>query len=276
MSEQLSLDPKRSLVAAIAECFGLWAAARIEHHPVKTYCLFSGGDDSLVLLNLFGPHVDGVVYVNTGTGIPETTEFVRETVAATGLELHELHPPLSFEQVFLEDPIIDGLPGPGMHRIAYSRLKERALRQFRRDHHLKGRQRIMFLTGIRHDESVKRMGYGKTIVDREGRVVWVNSIYWLTRDERNEYLALKDITRNPVSEHLHISGECLCGCFAKPGELEEIAFFYPDVAVRIRAWQDRATELGLTYCEWGKRRKKKSDKGGRLCSTCDGQLELLP
>jgi 3'-phosphoadenosine 5'-phosphosulfate sulfotransferase (PAPS reductase)/FAD synthetase len=265
----LGLWPDRSPSEITEQAKTIVAAATGEHDPVATYLLFSGGDDSLLLLNMLGEFVDGVVFVNTGTGIPETTEFVRSTVADSGLILHELNPPLSYEQVFIEQPIINGLPGPGMHQIAYNRLKERALSAFRRDHNLSGRERIMYLTGIRRDESRQRMGYDDSVVDREGRTVWVNPVFYVTKRERNAYIAARGITRNPVSEHLHISGECLCGAYARPGELAEIEFFYPEVAARIRGWEERARERGLAYCSWGTRRPDAPvDQGGRLCQDC--------
>lgn len=242
------------------------------YRTAKAFALFSGGNDSLVLLDMatrYGWAEDGVIHVNTGTGIPDTTEFVRQTCADWNLPLHELHPPQSYEQVFLRKPIIDGLPGPGMHHIAYGRLKERALRAFvksQKEHRL---DKILFLTGIRADESVKRMGYTDSVIDREGAVVWANPLYRWTNAEMAAYKAARGLPKNPVSEHLHFSGECLCGAYARPDELAELDFFYPEVAERIRGWEREAAERGLTYCKWGERRPGgREEKVGRLCSNC--------
>ena len=49
---------------------------------------------------------------------------------------------------------------------------------------------------------------------------------------------------------LHMSGECLCGAFAHPGELEEIRAWFPNEYERIKALERRACSAGVP-CEWG-------------------------
>jgi hypothetical protein len=49
-----------------------------------------------------------------------------------------------------------------------------------------------------------------------------------------------------------MSGECLCGAFARKGELDEIASWYPQAAARIRAVETKAAEAGVP-CRWGRR-----------------------
>lgn len=253
------------------------------HRPTKTFVLSSGGNDSLTLTHYAqaqGWNFDSVLHVNTGTGVCEggrflTTDFLYEVCALWNLPLRELKPPKSFEDVFLNDPIIDGLPGPGMHHIAYNRLKERALRVFVREQKRHWGDRIMFLTGIREDESMIRMGYQESIIDRMGAQVWVNPIYRWTNEEMASYRSEHRIPENPVSQHLHMSGECLCGSFARPDELEEIAFFFPDTAARIKGWQQTAEDKGLTYCTWGQRRGRDDPNASRMCSQCVGQSEMF-
>ena len=261
-------------------------AEAMKHRPRKVFVLYSGGNDSAVLLDWLMKSkwkFDGVVHVNTLTGVCEdgvylTSQFVRERCAELGLTLHELFPPETFEDLFLEKPIIDGLPGPGMHHIAYSRLKERALRIFVKQQKRRWKDRIMFLTGIREDESDNRMGYQSSIIDRVGAQVWVNPIYRWTNEEMHRYRLDHNLPQNPVSALIHMSGECLCGSFAKPGELEELRFWgFNDTVDRIEGWNRRAAELGLTYSTWGNDRPdgKDSQANMRLCQNCPGQMELF-
>jgi 3'-phosphoadenosine 5'-phosphosulfate sulfotransferase (PAPS reductase)/FAD synthetase len=259
-------------------------AHAIEYHdPRKVFVLSSGGNDSMTLLHYAMSQeweFDGVVHVNTGTGVCEggrflTTDFLYEVCALWNLPLRVLHPPKSFEEVFLDQPIIDGLPGPGMHHIAYNRLKERALRVFVAEQKVHWLDRIMFLTGIREDESTIRMGYQESIIDRVGAQVWVNPIYRWSNEEMAAYRAEHNIPENPVSQHLHMSGECLCGSFARPGELDEIEFFFPDTAARIKGWQATAAERGLTYRTWGERRGNDDPNESRMCRQCVGQYQLF-
>lgn len=67
----------------------------------------------------------------------------------------------------------------------------------------------------------------------------------------------------------HMSGECLCGSFAKPGELDEIGEWFPDVAATIRALETEVRAAGFPepLCRWGHGEGRASAKG-RLCSSC--------
>lgn len=81
------------------------------------------------------------------------------------------------------------------------------------------------------------------------------------------------LPRNPVKESIiGMSGECFCGAFARPYELEMIRQCVPDVAAEIDRLTEIAKECG-TPCEWGKRRKGESGvvtvHTGPLCASCD-------
>lgn len=52
----------------------LIAVAKRRWEPIKTYCLFSGGGDSGVLAHRCREHYDALLYIDTGTSIPTTTE----------------------------------------------------------------------------------------------------------------------------------------------------------------------------------------------------------
>src|SRR4051794_34146701 len=66
------------------------AKAKERFKPVATFALFSGGNDSTAMIHLSRGWVDAAVHINTGIGIPETTEFVRRTCEAMNLPLIEM------------------------------------------------------------------------------------------------------------------------------------------------------------------------------------------
>jgi 3'-phosphoadenosine 5'-phosphosulfate sulfotransferase (PAPS reductase)/FAD synthetase len=52
----------------------LIAIAKRRWRPIKTYCLFSGGNDSGVLAHLCREHYDALFYIDTGTAVPTTSD----------------------------------------------------------------------------------------------------------------------------------------------------------------------------------------------------------
>jgi 3'-phosphoadenosine 5'-phosphosulfate sulfotransferase (PAPS reductase)/FAD synthetase len=52
----------------------LIAEARSRWQPVRTYCLFSGGNDSAVLAHRCRENYDELLYIDTGTAIPSTDQ----------------------------------------------------------------------------------------------------------------------------------------------------------------------------------------------------------
>jgi len=202
------------------------------------------------------------------------------------------------------DYVWRGFPGPAAHRIMYQRLKEHALYQVRRQFIGAGRRgragQIAYVAGTRWSESGRRWRNANEI-DTDGAVVWVSPIVHWTEGHLAEYRERHRCTANhehaehrlchpdalplsEVSEHLHMSGDCLCGAFAHPGELDEIEFFYPEVAARIRALETQTVAAGIPWCKWGAgkagaaRNDAPTNAPGRLCSACTelpGQTDLL-
>ena len=274
----------KTIAEGLAEARDIIELAADEYGPIhKTFLLISGGNDSMVLYDACRQFADRIVHINTGIGIPATNQFVRDVV---GPDLIEMHPPVPYEDIVLgtgkgarpatkKHPaggsLFGGFPGPGSHHFIYARLKQRCVEQVIRDHRTKRGQRFMLLTGIRNAESKRRMGYASPI-DRKGGQVWVNPLIRWSNDLMAQYRAEKNLPVNEVTKHLHMSGECLCGAFAHPGELEEVRFFYPEFAARIDRLQEQAKALGLPACVWGERPPKPPKKGavvaGPMCHAC--------
>lgn len=245
-----------------------------EHEPVKTYALFSGGNDSLVATHIAHQltDVDKTVHINTGIGIPETRQFVRDACDNLGWDLKELHPPDKSYEDFIQE---HGFPGPGAHIYAYSWLKDRAIRQLVQEAKEEWKDRVMLLTGVRTSESDRRMGHTQEIY-RDGAQLWVAPIISWDREHLREVRERDNLPTNPVVEKMHMSGECLCGAFAREYEFEELEFWYPDVADRIRGLEDKVQSCGIEgdRAKWGNRKEdhapsaRDHDLPAPLCSDC--------
>lgn len=246
-----------------------------EHKPVAIFAGFSGGNDSIVATHFacteFGAQA---IHCNTMTGVQLTRQHVVDVCERQGWSLMEKHaiatgPPRKrrdgtrfdpatlpcgkwndAETAYEEFCINFGMPGPGQHARMYQRLKERLFESFKREAkqgHGK-RSRVMFITGIRGDESTIRAGY-KAAVDRRGGSVWVNPFYWQTAFDFELYRQEFGLPRNKVSDRIGFSGECLCGTMGSPEELDAVAEVEPEAAAKIHAIEERCRSYGLP-CKW--------------------------
>jgi 3'-phosphoadenosine 5'-phosphosulfate sulfotransferase (PAPS reductase)/FAD synthetase len=251
-----------------------WEQNKDDRKLLASFVLFSGGNDSTVLAHMMRERSDYAVHCNTTIGIEATRRFVRETCQDWDLRLIEKLPPVSYRELVLER----GFPGPAMHYKMYQRLKERQLEQVRRDFVQKPRkERIMFIAGRRKSESKRRQNI--PLHERRGSVVWASPLaMWTTLDMTTYRLMQGDVPVNRVSELIHMSGECLCGSFAKENELEEIEMWFPEVAAEIRELEREVQAAGHQepFCRWGHRSGGEPTKRvGMLCTSCDFKQDSL-
>lgn len=274
----------------IAEAYDIVTEA-LETHFVKpkkriaAECVtFTGGDDSTVLAHLFRRDVDYAVHIDTSVFVLDPDErerrsaplkFVRQMCAEWDLPLivqsGELYRDLVLDQ---------GFPGPAQHDKMYQRLKERGFRKVRR--HFVGdrgrKERVLFLGGRRRDESDRREDIPEN--DRDGALVWAAPFANWTKDDTNLYRQVYNVPRSPVSQHIHMSGECLCGAYAKKGEIDEIGFFYPATAQMLHDLEVEVSATGKFKPErcqwgWGAYRKVKSKRKPKPQHGCDGCIRRL-
>jgi len=220
-----------------------------EHNPVAIRVGFSGGRDSLAVTHWMMTNVPGceVFHCNTGIGIERTRQFVRDTCKDMGWPLHEIRAKEDCGQDY--DAIVRkfGFPGPDGHSLMYARLKERPIRELVRRAQTKRGDRVLLATGIRHDESVRRMRYAGREVNRVGSQLWVNPIYWWSASERDAYNKAHGLQVGPVSATLGMSGECLCGAYAHRGEKAMVRVVCPETADRIERLEQEVLANGFTW-----------------------------
>jgi 3'-phosphoadenosine 5'-phosphosulfate sulfotransferase (PAPS reductase)/FAD synthetase len=258
------------------------AAWQDDREIVARCILFSGGNDSTTLAHLFRPKATHAIHANTTIGIEQTRQYVRDTCAAWELPLIEERPDDSFADLVLGkvNGWPGGFPGPGAHGTIYQRIKERALDKARHTLGIANSRSkcALFIGGRRREESERRSDV--PLHEPDGTVIWISPIALWTKLDLNTYRLMHgDVPHNPVTANIHMSGECLCGAFAKPGELEMIRYFYPDVAAEIDALADQARSTGLVaekFCTWGhglRGKAKVEPTAGRLCQSCKPPAE---
>jgi 3'-phosphoadenosine 5'-phosphosulfate sulfotransferase (PAPS reductase)/FAD synthetase len=148
----------------------------------------------------------------------------------------------------------------------------------------------LLVTGARKYESVRRMGH--TVEIRVGdaksvgsnkpdplshRRVWVNPCFDWTVDEQREFMDSFRLDRNPVKESpLGKSGECFCGCFNSPQDLEVVRVVCPDVAEKIDRLAVIAKMAGKKHI-WGndKLPDGEIEGSGPLCSSCEVKAKVM-
>ena len=243
-----------------------------QYKPVAVYGLFSGGHDSLTATHVAAQHpaFTAAVHINTGIGIEQTRQFVRATCERQTWPLKEYRAE-DCGQVYRDIVVQHGFPGPMGHLFMYSRLKERALRKLIRETKTEFKDKVLLVTGVRSQESQRRMGHVEPI-QVDGAKVWCAIIHDWSKRDCNDYIEANQLPRNEVVDLIHMSGECLCGAFAHPGELNEIELWFPETAAKIRQIEAEVKEVG--HC-WGWEekppytRKKAPDKRQMmLCYGC--------
>lgn len=232
--------------------------------------LWSGGNDSNTLAHVMRPLLTHAVMANTGIGIEQTRQFVRDQAAAWGLPLIEKSPPTSYEELVIER----GFPGPAMHYKMWQRLKERCFDAARHDLGIANstKRAAVFIAGRRRAESERRED--APIDQSDGSVIWCSPLIMWTKLDILTYRSMHpDVPRNEVSDLIHMSGECLCGAFAHPGELDEVGAWFPAMKQEIRDLEAkvRAAGHGEPWCTWGHGQGGKA-KSASMCGSCASRV----
>lgn len=264
------------LMARAHEIIGMAILANGGARPIVAKAvLFSGGNDSTTLLHLMRQlgQVSHAVHANTGIGIEQTREFVRDICQRWDIPLIEEHPPVGC--TYREMVLDRGFPGPAQHWKMYQRLKERCLDQARGPLGVRRSQskRALFIAGRRREESARRSDI--VLHEPDGSVIWVSPLAEWTKLDLNTYRLMFGVPHNEVADHIHMSGECLCGAFAKQGELEMVGDWFPATVEQIRALEAEIADRDDIPAErrtwgWGAYREsvRPSKKTGALCTSC--------
>lgn len=218
--------------ALVAKSAKILAEAIDQFSPTHIVSMVSGGKDSAAsdqVARELGVDIDFVMHGNTRCGIPQTSEFVRETYGAIS-DLVEADAGTAYEDYVLRKGFFG--KGIGAHAFAYRVLKAQPFRKALSRTIRRGRRgiRILLLNGARQDESENRKKNLK--VWRQDPAapgnIWVSLIHGWSQDDRDRYLASRETPINPVATQLCRSGECMCGTMQDKRERAEAAALYPE------------------------------------------------
>lgn len=267
-------EPVRPPTAAIERSARMIARVAADYQPTHVVAMVSGGRDSAAAYELCaatGVKVDLILHGRTGTGIPETTEFVADHYGNQGPDFAIADAGDAYERYVMRKGFFG--VGPSAHTYAYHVLKadpfraaiSRLVRRRRRG------QRIMLINGARKSESEnRRMNLRETRLDKGN--LWVNICHDWTAGERDQLLAANEVTINPVAVQLCRSGECMCGTMQTLAERAEAAAVYPRWAAWLNDLERAARKLhGFGWGEAFPRPEdpRQGDLFQPLCGECE-------
>ena len=247
------------------------------------FALYSGGNDSVCSTHVAYKEypIDYTVYLDTNTGIDENKEHVKEVCDKYNWDLVIAQSPLTLEEYVLGNGNRNalGFPGPGTHSWAFQAFKQQQLGFIAT--HINERPR--FYSGVRSDESERRMENVEGEVQEARRWTWVSPIHDWTDEDCDDYRENKDLPTNPVAERIGKSGDCFCGAYdERNSTLVELEAHYPGHAEWLEEIEEKAkAELGTdnrgSYWGFGGMSEKelrseiaKNDESQmKLCSSCD-------
>lgn len=231
----------------------------------KSWALISGGKDSLSTAQALheAGKLEGCVSFETGVSTPDWKPFVEKVCAERKWPLEFYKTPESYDDLVLEF----GFPGPGRHKKFMDRLKGRCVRAFKKVH-----PDAILASGTRGGES-KRREIGTSPVSMWETMPIIAPIYDWSTEETWAFFRDRGFERAPGYSTLQVSGDCLCGAFAREGEREALEFHYPALGERFRKLTEYLTPKravsGRHLWGWGWRQPVKKDKQtSALCVEC--------
>lgn len=220
--------------------------------------LFSGGDDSLALTHLAMEQgwADFVVHLATNSELPENIDYVRCVCERHNWPLFIISSPMPLD-IFAYRY---SFPGSQCHTMAFHSFKGRQLAYFYR----RRSGGVKFFSGVRKLESDRRMENITAEVQYEdasdgGNFTgwWVSPLIDKSDQWVRDYREQHDLSRNPIAEQIHRSGDCHCLAYGhRDEELTLLEAEYPEFAewllnveTRVQEYRGRVLFLDEQYTD---------------------------
>jgi 3'-phosphoadenosine 5'-phosphosulfate sulfotransferase (PAPS reductase)/FAD synthetase len=167
-----------------------------------------------------------LIFINTTIAVPDTLNYVHEYANWLNVELVELRPAHTFEELVIKY----SYPALWFNRWCYYTLKRGPTIEYLNRNY---KPNDIVTMGIRGSESLFRLiNYDKVFSERCYGDLCVKAWYPILRltDIEVENLIRKfRIPRNPVWDRIGMSGDCLCLAGTSESKLERIAIYYPNI-----------------------------------------------
>jgi phosphoadenosine phosphosulfate reductase len=224
------------------------------------YALVSGGKDGLSAAKCLADcgKLKGCVALDTGISTPDWRDAVEDNCKHQGWSLEVYKTPCSYEALVEKY----GFPGPSKHTWFMSYLKGRGVRQFKAVH-----PDAVLASGVRQTESARRALTTKPVGMFEGAMI-LAPIFDMPTAEVWKNFRAAGFVRAPAYSTLQISGDCLCGAFARETEPAALAHHYPNIWKRIEELQAKVKPLHPTRWQWGWGCQKARVKKGQDALVC--------
>lgn len=198
----------------IEETYAIMDRAVEKHKPSTIIASYSGGYDSMVMVYIANKWAQerGVKYVahavDTRISANGWRDYVTESAKQIGTPAFSIwdNPDLD---LWIEDVKKHGFAyNEAQHPFYFFYLKQRAFREMVAHYKLHYHDRVMFLNGIRRDESRKRRNAPE--VARYGSGVHVNPVLYWTGDNILDFRTKYNLPVNPYYDTIGNSGDCTC------------------------------------------------------------------
>lgn len=247
-----SLNLGASLERVMALSMERLARVQSEFNPTHTILTVSGGDDSAAEVAFaleIGIKPDFILHGRTGTGIRQTTEHVIDYYGNLGPDLVIADAGDAYEQYVMRKGFFG--VGKDAHNFSYHVLKAQPFRKAISKHLRQGRRdvRVMVLNGARMSESEnRRINLPETKRDPASPGnLWTNLIHDWTNGDRDNFLRIRQVRRNPVAACLGRSGECMCGTQQRLEDRFSASIAYPEWG----DWIDDLERRAVAKHGWG-------------------------
>jgi len=235
----------------------------IDKNLTDFYVGYSGGKDSGIALDIvaknYPDNFKGVLFINTGIATNATVNFVNDYCKQKSYPLFIIKPEqvtkkngeiYSYENLVLRY----GFPKSAFHTSTMFHLKYFPMRKFVNDR-IRDGEKPCIISGVRKFESKRRMQKFNEYLYNDHKLWFCSPIFYKSNDWVMRYFIENDIKRSPVYNTLHLSGDCLCGAFAKKEELKLLQMFHPEVFTEIKRLESMikkyGTQTAQKYKTWG-------------------------